>query len=451
MAALAAVTCAGDARAQGALHRFSLRGEIGAGFTPSQLQRERLGFDGAVVDVSARLGVDLVRWLSLQLSVNNGFFFAGGDGALGRTLAVQIGLRLQPALGTLGRAWIDVNPGYVSSGADRRFGLDVGLGVEFDLGRAFALGPAARIHWSPADPAVHDPSDLVYLSFGLSFSVRAPGPGPAPPVRDRDADGVVDDADRCPTTPAGTTPDPARRGCPVDDRDHDGVADDAEGCPDEAATPRPDPARRGCPLRDQDDEGLVDDDDLCPTTAPGARPDPSRRGCPEADRDHDGIPDDVDRCPDQPETVNQRDDGDGCPDRAVAGGRIRMSEEIRFRGHTDEMRRRGNAAILDEVAAIMRNTPEIAMLHVEAHTSERADPERNRALSVLRAAAVVRALVARGVLSSRLTPQGFGADRPRASGRPSAADARIEFRAIIDVSDAPPSAASTPSPPPPRP
>lgn len=67
---------------------------------------------------------------------------------------------------------------------------------------------------------------------------------------DRDRDAVPDDADLCPDTPAGSDPDPARRGCPRADQDHDGVADAQDQCPTEPMGATPDPTRRGCPVRD---------------------------------------------------------------------------------------------------------------------------------------------------------------------------------------------------------
>jgi hypothetical protein len=72
---------------------------------------------------------------------------------------------------------------------------------------------------------------------------------PEQPKPDLDRDGVPDKLDRCPSTPAGATPDPARAGCPAPpppaDRDHDGVPDYRDECPD---VPGPlDGPKPGCP------------------------------------------------------------------------------------------------------------------------------------------------------------------------------------------------------------
>jgi outer membrane protein OmpA-like peptidoglycan-associated protein len=195
------------------LSRFSLRAEFGAGVMTPTVQRSTLGYDGAHFQATGRIGFDVLDWLSLQLSVNNGFFLASNQLPTGRVLAVQFGLRLQPAIGTVGRLWADVNPGYYSTGSDRRLGLDAGLGFEFNLGRAVALGPVARVHWLPADRATQQPSDAFYLSFGLSLTLRVPHEVAAV-VLDRDHDGVLDPVDRCPDQAGMPRPGTDRHGCP---------------------------------------------------------------------------------------------------------------------------------------------------------------------------------------------------------------------------------------------
>ncbi|MCP5145463.1 MAG: OmpA family protein [Gammaproteobacteria bacterium] len=70
----------------------------------------------------------------------------------------------------------------------------------------------------------------------------APAPVATAPA-DSDRDGVTDDRDRCPNTPAGTRVD--RNGCPLDS-DNDGVADYQDSCPNTPAGTRVD--GRGCPV-----------------------------------------------------------------------------------------------------------------------------------------------------------------------------------------------------------
>lgn len=76
--------------------------------------------------------------------------------------------------------------------------------------------------------------------------LAAPVPVPAPVVVvpvDSDADGVPDNMDKCPSTPAGVQVDP--NGCPVDS-DKDGVADYLDKCPDTAVNVVVDGT--GCPV-----------------------------------------------------------------------------------------------------------------------------------------------------------------------------------------------------------
>lgn len=76
-----------------------------------------------------------------------------------------------------------------------------------------------------------------------------PAPAPAAVVAepmDSDGDGVYDDSDRCPRTPAGTEVDV--RGCALDS-DGDGVADYKDNCPNTPAGVKVDLS--GCPIKDE--------------------------------------------------------------------------------------------------------------------------------------------------------------------------------------------------------
>ncbi len=426
------------------LSRFSLRAELGAGVMTPSLQRTALGYDGAHLQATGRLGFDALDWLSLQLSVNNGFFFASNQLSTGRVLAVQFGLRLQPAIGTAGRLWADVNPGYYSTGADRRVGLDAGVGFEFNLTRAVTLGPVARMHWIPADPAVHQPSDAFYLSFGLSITLRVPREA-AEVVLDRDHDGVLDPVDLCVDVPQGPVADPARRGCPRPDRDGDGVYDDEDTCADVPQGARPDPARRGCPTPDTDGDGVLDPDDQCVTTPQGEHPDPARRGCPDGDddndgvlnsmdqcrtvhqglspdparagcplpdRDHDTVSDPDDRCPDQPGMPRPGTDRHGCPGEVIlTPGQIRITNPVFFATNEDVILPQ-SFPVLTAVRDVLRAVPGIRRVSVEGHTDDVGDDASNMDLSNRRAASVMRWLTENGIDAGRLEAHGFGETRP---------------------------------------
>ena len=87
-------------------------------------------------------------------------------------------------------------------------------------------------------------------------------------------------------------------------------------------------------------------------------------------------------------------------------------------------------ALLEDVAQIMREYPEIRKVRVEGHTDSRGREDANLVLSQARAAAVVQFLTDRGVEPSRLNSIGFGESRPMAAGSSAAALAqnrRVDF------------------------
>lgn len=88
------------------------------------------------------------------------------------------------------------------------------------------------------------------IGTGLSMITCEQGQEDAPAPReapvDSDGDGVDDNRDRCPRTPAGVDVD--SRGCPLDS-DGDGVADYLDQCADTPAGVEVDEA--GCPVKDE--------------------------------------------------------------------------------------------------------------------------------------------------------------------------------------------------------
>jgi outer membrane protein OmpA-like peptidoglycan-associated protein len=136
----------------------------------------------------------------------------------------------------------------------------------------------------------------VGVNLGLSLMLGSK------PILDRDGDGVLDNKDRCPDTPAGASVD--ARGCPSDS-DGDGVPDGIDRCPTTVAGAAVD--SRGC-SQDTDGDNIPDGLDRCPDTPAGVLVD--ARGCPK-DSDGDGIPDGLDRCSDTPRGATV--DALGCP------------------------------------------------------------------------------------------------------------------------------------------
>ncbi|MCS5533544.1 MAG: thrombospondin type 3 repeat-containing protein [Candidatus Poseidoniaceae archaeon] len=129
---------------------------------------------------------------------------------------------------------------------------------------------------------------------------------------DDDGDGVMNDVDLCPNTPAGTTVDAT--GCEViADADGDGVADSDDQCPNTPAGEAVD--TNGCSQSqlDDDGDGVMNNLDLCPNTPAGTTVDAT--GCVVADADGDGVADSDDNCPNTP--AGESVDTNGCHGGAV--------------------------------------------------------------------------------------------------------------------------------------
>ena len=117
---------------------------------------------------------------------------------------------------------------------------------------------------------------------------------------DEDEDGVEDDSDQCPDTPAGEVVDEG--GCSLlqQDADGDGVADAGDVCPLTPAGQSVDEAGCAQSQLDSDADGLNDDTDACPAAPPEAMVD--GEGCAESqlDDDFDGVANNIDDCPGTP-------------------------------------------------------------------------------------------------------------------------------------------------------
>lgn len=87
-------------------------------------------------------------------------------------------------------------------------------------------------------------------------------------------------------------------------------------------------------------------------------------------------------------------------------------------------------AMLDEIAQIMVNHPELLKVKVEGHTDSRGNDAYNKDLSARRAAAVVEYLASKGVARERLASEGFGEERPLDTANNAAAwekNRRVDF------------------------
>jgi OOP family OmpA-OmpF porin len=131
---------------------------------------------------------------------------------------------------------------------DNKIAADYGLGVKYFLSNNWALRADVR-HVIPIDTdfdtdTMHN-NLLATVGLTYAFGGEKPAPPPPPPapvVLDSDNDGVPDNLDKCPGTPAGVAVD--KDGCPLDS-DNDGVYDYLDKCPGTPAGVKVD--KDGCP------------------------------------------------------------------------------------------------------------------------------------------------------------------------------------------------------------
>lgn len=313
--------------------------------------------------------------------------------------------------------------------------LDLMAGLQLHLGsiHVTAAGGAGALK-GYGSPAVRG---TVNVSYAPMIDKDCP--------KDSDGDGIVDPKDTCPNEagPRGT------EGCP--DKDNDGVADREDRCPDAAGASK----LEGCP--DRDNDGVPDDRDTCPDKGGSSK----LEGCP--DKDNDGVPDHKDTCPDQGGPSNLEGcpdaDGDGvpdrldkCPDKAGVsdqGGcaplvrleakKIEILERVEFEVNKADIREDA-MALLNAVAQVMLQHPELKKLQVEGHTDNKSSAKHNLQLSQARANSVREFLLSKGVEPERVTAVGFGMTRPIADNATEEGrfkNRRVEFN-IVEREEAAP-------------
>ena len=207
------------------------------------------------------------------------------------------------------------------------------------------------------------------------------------------------------------------KGCP--DTDGDGIADKNDECPEVAGLA----ALNGCP--DGDGDGIADNKDKCPTVA-GPR---DNAGCPWPDTDGDSVLDKDDKCPDVKGTVANN----GCPE---------VSEEVikKLNDYAKTILFNTNKAtfqeqtfpILQAMVSILKEYP-ASNFSLEGHTDSDGKDVANQTLSENRAAAVKTYLIENGIVSERLSSQGFGESKPIASNKTKAGKAlnrRVEVKVV---------------------
>jgi outer membrane protein OmpA-like peptidoglycan-associated protein len=213
------------------------------------------------------------------------------------------------------------------------------------------------------------------------------------------------------------------------DKDGDAVPDADDACPDLAGAPGDSDQKRGCPP-DKDGDGIIDADDRCPGEVGGETPDPSRVGCP-VDSDDDGINDRFDGCPSEKGPKSDKPATNGCPTALrIEGQQIVLLQQIHFVSGGVVLDPESEE-ILNELAVLLRDHPEIARVAIDGHTDDAGSEAANIALSQRRAVAVMQGLIRRGVDPRRLEARGFGPRRPlerndTPEGR--AKNRRVEFQ-----------------------
>jgi outer membrane protein OmpA-like peptidoglycan-associated protein len=99
------------------------------------------------------------------------------------------------------------------------------------------------------------------------------------------------------------------------------------------------------------------------------------------------------------------------PNVQVTFKELKLKKQVHFQHNSDEILP-DSAAILEELADVLKNRPELKKVEVQGHTDDTGTKEYNQRLSQQRAQAVVDALVRHGVGAERLQAKGYGQARP---------------------------------------
>ncbi len=284
-------------------------------------------------------------------------------------------------------------------GKANHFTAAAGLGANLWLTKNFGFNLQGDYVSSPGDDS--DVADFWQASASLMFRFGN---------TDRDKDGIKDSEDACPDVPGLAQ----FQGCP--DTDGDGVADKDDNCPEVAGPVE----NNGCPWPDTDGDGVLDKDDACPSVAGPAE----NNGCPWPDTDGDGVLDKDDACP----TVPGLPEYNGCPKPTA----VAVTEEFKdllfdFNKATIQP---GSTHKLDKAAEIIKSAPAENFV-VVGMTDAKGSAAYNLNLSRQRAAAVVKALEARGVNPAQLKSIGIGSQEATVPATASDAERQVDRKVIV--------------------
>ena len=274
-----------------------------------------------------------------------------------------------------------------------------GIGANFWLTKNFGINLQGDYVGTPTDKS----AVANFWQAGASILFRFGN-------NDRDKDGIKDKDDRCPDI-FGLA---QFQGCP--DTDGDGIPDIDDACPTVAGPVE----NNGCPWPDTDGDGVLDKDDACPTV-PGPV---ENKGCPWPDTDGDGVLDKDDACP----TVPGLPEYNGCPKPTA----VAVTEEFKdllfdFNKATIQP---GSTHKLDKAAEIIKSAPAENFV-VVGTTDAKGSAAYNLNLSRQRAAAVVKALEARGVNPAQLKSIGIGSQEATVPATASDAERQVDRKVIV--------------------
>jgi len=274
-----------------------------------------------------------------------------------------------------------------------------GAGLNLWLTKNFGLGLQGDLVNTPGDKT--NVPNFVQASASINFRFGN---------NDRDKDGIKDKDDACPDV-FGLA---QFQGCP--DTDGDGIADKDDNCPEVAGPVE----NNGCPWPDTDGDGVLDKDDACPNVAGPAE----NKGCPWPDTDGDGVLDKDDACP----TVPGLPEYNGCPKPTA----VAVTEEFKdllfdFNKATIQP---GSTHKLDKAAEIIKSAPAENFV-VVGMTDAKGSAAYNLNLSRQRAAAVVKALEARGVNPAQLKSIGIGSQEATVPATASDAERQVDRKVIV--------------------
>lgn len=121
------------------------------------------------------------------------------------------------------------------------------------------------------------------------------------------------------------------------------------------------------------------------------------------------------------------------PGRVVlTASNIAILEKVQFETGKADLKAESHA-LLDEVAKLLVDNPQVELISVEGHTDSTGSADFNRKLSQQRAESVAKYLGKKGVKAARMEPKGFGPDVPIADNETDAgreANRRVEFNIL---------------------